>query len=87
MRPVGSLEDGTPYFAPLGELPYDPDDDRVQCHLCGRWYRSIGSSHLYRVHGWTLDDYRDAFHLPMGTPTVAPGVSASLAAEARRRRR
>jgi hypothetical protein len=86
MRPVGSLEDGTPYFAPLGELPYDPDDDRVQCHLCGRWYRIIGSSHLYRVHGWTLDDYRDAFHLPMGTATVSRGVSASLAAEARRRR-
>ena len=86
MRPVGSLEDGTSYFAPLGELPYDPAADRVQCHLCGRWYRIIGSSHLYRVHGWTLDDYRDAFHLPMGTPTVSRGVSASLAAEAHRRR-
>jgi Probable Zinc-ribbon domain len=35
---------------------------------------------------WTLDDYRDAFHLPMGTPTVSRGVSASLAAEAHRRR-
>jgi hypothetical protein len=28
---VGRLADGTPYFAPLGELPYDPDEDRVQC--------------------------------------------------------
>ena len=42
------LEDGTPYFGELGELAYDPDEDRVQCHLCGRWYRFVGSSHLRR---------------------------------------
>jgi hypothetical protein len=33
-QPVGHLEDGTPYFAPLAELRYDADVDRVQCHLC-----------------------------------------------------
>jgi hypothetical protein len=39
---VGRLPDGTPYFAPIGELPYDADDDRVQCHLCGDWFRIVG---------------------------------------------
>lgn len=29
------LADATPYFVPLGEIPYDPDEDKVQCHLCG----------------------------------------------------
>jgi hypothetical protein len=34
------------YFAPLGEIAYDADEDRVQCHLCGQWYRVIAGSHL-----------------------------------------
>jgi rubrerythrin len=82
---LGRLPDGTLYFAPLGEIAYDPDEDRVQCHLCGQWYRVIAGSHLQRVHGWTLDEYRDAFRLPKGVPTVAAGVSAALAAHTRRR--
>ena len=40
------LEDGTPYVGRLGELAYDRDEDKVQCHLCGGWFRAIGSSHL-----------------------------------------
>ena len=31
---LGGLGDGTPYFAPLGEVIYD-GDERVCCHLCG----------------------------------------------------
>src|SRR2546430_17533420 len=30
-RPVGWLADGTPYYAPLGELVRD-GDERVRCH-------------------------------------------------------
>jgi hypothetical protein len=33
-RPVGHLEDGTPIYAPIGEMLQD--GDRVRCHLCGR---------------------------------------------------
>ena len=69
------LEDGTPYFGELGELAYDPDEDRVQCHLCGRWYRFVGSSHLRRSHGWTLAQYRDAFHLPIQLATCSRDLS------------
>jgi hypothetical protein len=46
---VPRLEDGTPYFGGLGELAYDPDEDRVQCHLCGEWFRFVGGSHLRRT--------------------------------------
>jgi hypothetical protein len=53
-QPEGQLDDGTPHFAPLGELRYDPDIDRVQCHLCGGWYRQLSWSHLYR-HGWNRE--------------------------------
>ncbi len=76
------LEDGTPYVGQLGELAYDPDEDKVQCHLCGGWYRAIGSSHLRRAHGWTLAAYRDAFRLPMQMPTCSLHVSQRSRANA-----
>ena len=76
------LEDGTPYVGELGELAYDPDEDKVQCHLCGGWYRVIGSSHLRRGHGWTLAAYRDAFRLPMQLATCSHGVTERCRANA-----
>jgi putative zinc ribbon protein/ROS/MUCR transcriptional regulator protein len=76
-RGLGRLADRTPYFAPLGEIPYAADEDKVQCHLCGDWFRLVGASHL-RWHGWTLDQYREAFHLLKRTSTASAGVSAKL---------
>jgi hypothetical protein len=73
----GRLADGTPYVGELGEVAYDSDEDRVQCHLCGRWMRIIGGTHL-RSHGWTLARYRAAFHLAESIPTCARGMSANL---------
>jgi hypothetical protein len=75
---IARLADGTSYFAPLGEIPYDPDEDRVQCHLCGEWLRTIGGAHLIKRHGWTVAQYREAFALLKGEPTCARGTSAKL---------
>ncbi|MEV5411300.1 MucR family transcriptional regulator [Thermopolyspora sp. NPDC052614] len=47
--------------APVGQLVRDEVADRVLCHICGRWFRALGS-HV-RVHGLTADDYRAAFGL------------------------
>jgi hypothetical protein len=55
------LEDGTPYVGQLGELACDPDEDKVQCHLCGGRYRAIGSSHVRRAHGSLLTVTRSDF--------------------------
>ncbi len=79
------LTNRAPFFGRLGEVSYDSDEDKVQCHLCGRWLRAIGGSHLSRVHGWTLAEYRDVFHLRPKTPTVAAGTSALFRANATRR--
>jgi len=73
--PLGRLTDGTPFFAAIGELAYDADCDRVQCHLCGKWFRHVGGAHLRRAHGWTLADYREAFRLPRTKPTCARSTS------------
>jgi lambda repressor-like predicted transcriptional regulator len=58
-EPLGTLADGTAFYAPIGELIIS--GDRVQCHLCGRLLRSV-TAHL-RAHGWTKDGYCSAFGL------------------------
>src|ERR1022692_2985898 len=69
IRPVvGVLADGTPFYAPIGEVA--ADDSRVACHLCGRWLRSV-TAHL-KAHGWSQDDYCVAFGLERGQPLEGP---------------
>jgi len=43
---VGVLADGTPYYAPIGEVIVD--GSLVTCHLCGRALRSV-TAHLEAV--------------------------------------
>jgi hypothetical protein len=83
--PIARLADRTPYFGRLGEIAYDEATDRVQCHLCGGWYRWIGGTHLTRTHGWSLDEYRDVFRLPRLAPTFAPSLSATMRHSPKRR--
>jgi hypothetical protein len=65
VRPVvGVLADGTPYYAPLGEIV--SDGTTVTCHLCGRPLKSV-AAHL-RTHGWTKAAYCEAFGLERGQP-------------------
>ena len=80
-RAVGRLPDGTAYYAPVGELVY-AGEDRVQCHLCGRFMRKVGGPHLLVGHGWTLAQYREAFHLREHMPTCSRELSARYRASA-----
>jgi hypothetical protein len=65
VRPVvGVLADGTPYYAPVGEIV--SDGTTVVCHLCGRSLKSV-AAHL-RAHGWTKAAYCEAFGLERGQP-------------------
>ena len=69
IRPVaGALGDGTPFYAPIGEVIVD--DSLVTCHLCGRALRSV-TAHL-RVHGWTKEAYCEAFGLERGQSLEGP---------------
>ncbi len=38
--------------------------DKIQCLLCGEWFKSIGGNHLTTVHGITADEYREMYGLP-----------------------
>jgi hypothetical protein len=66
--PVGVLADGTPYFAPLGEVAVE--GTRVICHLCGRALRSV-TVHL-RGHGWTKQAYCEVFGLERAQSLEGP---------------
>jgi len=66
--PVGVLDHGTPFYAPIGEVIVD--GSLVICHLCGRSLRSV-TAHL-RVHGWTKQAYCDAFGLERGQSLEGP---------------
>ena len=72
-----SLPDGTGLHAPRGELVIESGTGRVCCHLCGRWYVSLGS-HV-RIHGHTADSYRDVMGLCRSRSLVAEALSRSIA--------
>jgi AraC-like DNA-binding protein len=59
---VDVLADGTPCFAPVGEVM--TDGPLVVCHLCGRSFRSV-AAHL-ASHDWTKRRYCAAFGLELG---------------------
>lgn len=70
------LPDGTGLHAPYGQLLRDPATGRVCCHLCGRWFRSLGS-HLRR-HGYTAAGYREALGLCRTEPMTSDDVSEAI---------
>lgn len=72
-----SLADGTGLHAPYGQLVVEPGTGRVCCHLCGRWFVSLGG-HL-RTHGHTADSYREAMGLCRTRPLIAQTLSRSIA--------
>jgi hypothetical protein len=69
LRPVvGVLADGTAFYAPLGEVVVE--GSLVACHLCGRSLRSV-AAHL-ASHGWTKQQYCEAFGLERGQSLEGP---------------
>jgi lambda repressor-like predicted transcriptional regulator len=85
-RPVRAvqavLSDGTPCYAPIGIVVRE--GDRVLCHLCGRWFRSV-IAHL-RSHGWDHLAYRETFGLLRSEPLEGAGTRG-LRAKAMTKRR
>jgi AraC-like DNA-binding protein len=78
MHPVaGVLADGTPCYAPVGEVVI-VDGTLVICHLCGRLLRSV-TAHL-KAHGWTKDAYCEAFGLERGQSLESPQTRKRRAA-------
>lgn len=90
-RHYGRLRDGRPIEdarsvgSPSGHgrwglLDHD-GDDRVMCHECGGWFRSL-ASHIWQAHGMSAADYRSAHGLARGTALVCRSMSAARSRQA-----
>jgi ROS/MUCR transcriptional regulator protein len=66
-----------------GELPVSDDGSQVQCHLCGRWFRALGT-HLRYIHEVTVEEYRVIAQLRPRRPLEAPATLEGRAARMRR---
>jgi len=64
-------------YGDVGIVAYDPIEDKLQCHLCGKWRRGL-SAHVFRTHGWTADEYREEFGLNRGQPLICQGTREIL---------
>jgi hypothetical protein len=76
-----SLPDGTGLHVPYGQLVVEASTGRACCHLCGRWFVSLGG-HV-RKHGHTANSYREAMGLCRSRPLVADVLSRSIAVRQR----
>ncbi len=69
LRPVVEvLPDGIACYAPVGEVLVD--GSLVTCHLCGRSFRSVAAR--LSAHGWTKQQYCEAFGLERGQSLEGP---------------
>lgn len=71
-----SLPDGTVLFAPPGALLVEPNEGLICCHLCGRWWVSLGA-HV-RTHGYTAAGYREAMGLRLRVALAAKRLTSAI---------
>lgn len=63
---------GGPIYGELGALAVD--GERVECHCCGRRYRSL-AHHVWSTHGISADEYRAIF----GFLSIASSIGSGTA--------
>lgn len=61
-----------PYFGFKGVLLLDTIKDRIQCHICGFWFKAVGQ-HL-KEHGVNSKEYKDMFNLYRKEPLSSLGT-------------
>ena len=74
-RPRPIPQTGRPELPPLGIMIYDDDGARVQCHVCGAFYRRVGT-HSRMNHGISPDSYRERFGLGSTQSLDSPAFQA-----------
>lgn len=62
-------------FGYLGSLQYDTDTDKVQCHICGKWFSGLYGPHI-KTHNLTAREYKIRHGLSLYTALCSRGTSA-----------
>ena len=73
-EPLRKYEDG---FGYLGALVYDKDELFTQCHICGYFYKFLGS-HVRQNHTMSSSEYKDMFMLNRKTSLLATNTRTSF---------
>jgi len=75
------IESGFPWqdkFHTIEEVRAYLDEDRICCLLCGRPFKALGA-HLPRVHGVSVDKYKEQFGIPWTYGLVCSDTSLRMA--------
>ena len=70
MQAITNKDSGRIFGAP-GVLA--TDGERVQCHLCGKWFQAL-NQHIMKKHRMDCDDYRARFGLNWGASLFSPAL-------------
>ena len=62
-------------FGYQGVVMYDDDEDKVQCHICGRWFSHLGK-HVSSTHKMLAEDYKIEYGLSIGTAICGRSISS-----------
>jgi hypothetical protein len=79
---MAAQHEGFGTLPPLGALIADDDGERIQCHMCGSFFRQLGI-HVWRMHRIAPADYRERYGLNRCTSLVSPASAARYAASSR----
>jgi hypothetical protein len=74
VEPFEKLVDG---FGYRGVLLRDTIEDKLQCHVCGKWYKAV-ATHARFAHGMTARDYKITYGLPLQSAICSRSTSAKL---------
>ena len=58
-----------------GVMMLDDVEDRVQCHICGKWFKML-AGHLGKAHDTNTLDYKIEYGLPLKIGLCSPTMSA-----------
>lgn len=67
-------KEGVGYY---GTILMSKKMDRIQCHICGELFESLGS-HLNRTHGTTAKEYREKYQVARGTALISEAYRLRL---------
>lgn len=65
----------------LGVIQYNKSKDKIQCHVCGLFFRAIGN-HSRVVHGMDAEEYRVKFEIPQCMALIGEGTREKMIAGA-----
>lgn len=74
-EPLQKINNG---FGFQGVLIYSKNRDKIQCHICGKFFRALNNYHLQKIHKITAAEYKEQFGLRQTTALIGEGTREKL---------